>query len=195
MREMLANHLRSSVGCEVVAECSGADGAVSLWIQHAPELVILDPYLRQVTGAELVQLIRRSSKARILLFTESSRELPIRSAMREGVHGFVDKRSPLQTVVQAIQLVATGGSYFTPEVAHLTPTTGTAPERQVTSREREIWKLVAEGFRTKEIADVLGVSSKTVANHRHALMRKLQVHDVATLTRVALREGLTESEV
>jgi DNA-binding NarL/FixJ family response regulator len=120
--------------------------------------------------------------------------------LQAGAHGFVEKSAPLSELKKGIQVVANGGSYFGPEVAHFLREAVANPSPNkalsidiLTAREREILQLIAESNSTKEVAAKLNISVKTAENHRTNLMKKLDRHDVASLTRYAIEQGLIES--
>jgi DNA-binding NarL/FixJ family response regulator len=114
-----------------------------------------------------------------------------------GAHGFVEKNVSIAELKNGLDSVASGGTYFGPAVATAlrevvaNPRTSSSADL-LTEREREILKLVAEGFSTKEIAVKLDISVKTADNHRNNLMKKLQLHNAASLTRYAIQSGLVE---
>jgi DNA-binding NarL/FixJ family response regulator len=118
-------------------------------------------------------------------------------ALRAGVRGYVLKKQAAADLVRAIREVAAGRVYLSPgvgaAVAEAIRAGGPLPEERLTSREREVLQLVAEGKTTKEIAAILNVSVKTADTHRTRLMQKLDIHDVAGLTRFAIRLGLVQS--
>jgi DNA-binding NarL/FixJ family response regulator len=115
--------------------------------------------------------------------------------LEAGAHGFVEKTAGILEFRKGLEIVAAGGTYFGPAIAALlrnvvaNPGSSTSSDF-LTDREREILQLVAESHSTKEIASKLAISVKTVDNHRTNLMRKLNLHDVASLTRYALETGL-----
>jgi DNA-binding NarL/FixJ family response regulator len=117
--------------------------------------------------------------------------------LEAGAHGFVEKTAGLGEFKKGLGTIADGGTYFGPGVAALLRTvvannSSNSGIETLTDREREILKLVAESHSTKEIAQKLGISVKTVDNHRTNLMRKLDLHDVASLTRYSLEIGLID---
>jgi DNA-binding NarL/FixJ family response regulator len=121
----------------------------------------------------------------------------VREMLEAGAHGFVEKTAGLTEFKKGLQTVAEGGTYFGPGVAALlrsvvANSNTVSGMDALTDREREILKLVAESNSTKEIAQQLKISVKTVDNHRTNLMRKLNLHDVASLTRYALEIGLID---
>jgi DNA-binding NarL/FixJ family response regulator len=117
-------------------------------------------------------------------------------ALRAGVRGYVLKKQAAADLVRAIREVAGGRVYLSPgvgaAVVDALRTGGPAPAERLTPREREVLQLVAEGKTTKEIATILNVSVKTADSHRTRLMQKLDIHDVAGLTRCAIRLGLIQ---
>ena len=120
----------------------------------------------------------------------------VRELLQSGAHGFVEKSAPLTELKKGIEIVAGGGSYFGPEVALLLSEAMADPKSKesginvLTKRERQILQLIAESNSTREIAEKLSISVKTAENHRTNLMRKLDLHDVASLTRYAINHGL-----
>ena len=121
----------------------------------------------------------------------------VREMLEAGAHGFVEKTAGLLEFKKGLETVGNGGTYFGPAVAALLRNVVANPDNVgpvdlLTDREREILQLVAESHSTKEIAAKLILSAKTVDNHRTNLMRKLNLHDVASLTRYALDIGLIE---
>jgi DNA-binding NarL/FixJ family response regulator len=134
------------------------------------------------------------------VFSAHENPVLVREMLEAGAHGFVEKTAGLAEFRRGLDTVANGGNYFGPAVASLlrnvvaNPASSNAPDF-LTDREREILQLVAESHSTKEIAAKLGISAKTVDNHRTNLMRKLDLHDVASLTRYAFEVGLIEPRV
>src|SRR5258708_2171906 len=141
--------------------------------------------------------LRNCPAVRVLVFPGHGNALLVGQMLEPGPHGFVEKTAGLFEFKKGLETVANGGTYFGPAVAALlrnvvaNPVASSASDF-LTDREREILQLVAESHSTKEIASKLGISVKTVDNHRTNLMRKLNLHDVASLTRYALEIGLIE---
>ncbi len=120
--------------------------------------------------------------------------------LEAGASGFVEKTAGINEFRKGLATIALGGTYFGPAIASVLRNVVAHPESSgspdfLTEREREILKLVAEGHSTKAIGSKLGISSKTVDNHRTNLMRKLNIHDVASLTRYAYERGLIDHKV
>jgi DNA-binding NarL/FixJ family response regulator len=114
--------------------------------------------------------------------------------IRSGVRGYVVKTQPAEDLIQAIRIVAAGGTYLSPRASGVVfdayVSGRTRPTDPLTAREREVLQLVAEGRSSKEIAETLSLSTKTVDSYRSRIMQKLEIHDVAGLVRYALRQGL-----
>jgi DNA-binding NarL/FixJ family response regulator len=133
----------------------------------------------------------------VLVFSGHENPVLVREMIEAGAHGFVEKTAGLFEFKKGLETVASGGTYFGPAVAALlrnvvaNPGSSNTPDF-LTDREREILQLIAESNSTKDIAAKLAISMKTVDNHRTNLMRKLNLHDVASLTRYAVETGLIQ---
>ncbi|MDP0501431.1 MAG: response regulator transcription factor [Verrucomicrobiota bacterium JB022] len=203
VREMIAQIVRTEPGFEVVAECGDGQTAVETCIEHKPDFVILDVMLPGLNGAEVLRRFSRQlPKTRVLIFSGYQDSVLLRELLEAGAHGFIGKSAPLTELQKGIQVVAGGGSYFSPEVAQILREAMTNPAgvanpavNRLTTREREILQLIAESYSTKEIANKLKISVKTAENHRTNLMKKLDLHDIASLTRFAIEYGLIEPPV
>ncbi|MBI5688460.1 MAG: response regulator transcription factor [Verrucomicrobia bacterium] len=190
IREMLAEILRLDANYQLVGEAGDGQAAVQLCLEVTPDICILDAKLPGLNGVDILRRIaKKLPNMRVLVFSGHENPVLVREMLEAGAHGFVEKTAGL--------FEFNGGTYFGPAVAALlrnvvaNPATSNAPDF-LTDREREILQLVAESHSTKEIAAKLGISVKTVDNHRTNLMRKLNLHDVASLTRYALEVGLIE---
>lgn len=197
IREMLSQAILNREAYNVVIESGdGLEGCMKC-IEQKPDFVILDVMLPNLNGTEV---LRRFSKeipdTRVLIFSGYQTPGLIRELLQAGAHGFVEKSAPLTDLKKGIEIVSNGGSYFGPEVALLLREAMADPKSNesginiLTKREREILQLIAESNSTREIAAKLSISVKTAENHRTNLMRKLDLHDVASLTRYAISNGL-----
>ena len=180
---------------EVVGEATNGQDAVGVCLQTRPDLVLLDLMMPGLNGVEVMKRIRPDlPEVRVLFFSGSTREGLISEAFAHGASGFVGKMRPWQTVLEALTLVAQGGKYYDPAVAHLADARRRALNNEgaehLTAREREVAQLIAEGGSTKEIAVRLGVSAKTIDKHRTRMMEKLRLHDAVAVTRYAIRAGM-----
>ena len=198
IREMLVEILRLDANYQLVGEAGDGQAAVTLCLETSPDICVLDAKLPGLNG---VDILRRISKKlphmRVLVFSGHENPVLVREMLEAGAHGFVEKTAGLMEFKKGLETVASGGTYCGPAVDALlrnvvaNPAASNAPDF-LTDREREILQLVAESHSTKEIAAKLGISVKTVDNHRTNLMRKLNLHDVASLTRHALEVGLIQ---
>ncbi len=186
---------------EVVGEAdNGKDAILAVGRLH-PDLVLMDLTMPGTNGMDAIaEIKKRFPETRILVLTIHRTEEYIQEALRAGAEGYVLKDSSQDELRSAIRSVLSGRSYLSPDVSDTVihgylsvgkPTTGasTAWER-LTQREREVLKLVAEGHGNKHIANYLSLSVKTVEKHRSNLMRKLGLHNAASLTAYAIERGL-----
>lgn len=203
VREMIAQIVTSGGEFEVVAEIGDGQSACETCIEMKPDLVILDLMLPGLNGAEVLRRFSRHLKTtRVLVFSGHQNPTIVRELLQAGAHGFVEKSAPLAELKKGLDIVANGGTYFGPEVAKLlreAVVNPRSPTREgvelLTTREREVLQLIAESYSTKEVAQKLNISVKTAENHRTNLMKKLDLHDVAGLTRYAIQQGLIDTSV
>lgn len=177
---------------DVVGESGTGQSAVEVCLRERPDILLLDLILPGMNGCEVMRRVLMDlPMLRVLFFSGATRLTLITEAIQLGASGFVSKLRPWQTVLDAVNLVADGGRYFDPAVAHLVTFPPAQPDWQtLTPREREMVQLIAESRTTKEIAQLLGISVKTADKHRTRMMEKLQLHDSAAVTRFAVQTGL-----
>ena len=181
----------------IVGEAGDGFEAVAKAKELLPDIVLLDIDLPQMNGFGVADLLRKElAKVKVLMLSMHQRPEFIPRILESGTRGYVLKNAPAEELVQAIETVDAGGTYFSPEIARMAINqvvqgNGGGPDvRELTSREREVLVLVAEGLSNKEIADKLNVGVRTVETHRERIMRKLNIHSIAGLTRFALAKGL-----
>jgi two-component system, NarL family, response regulator NreC len=182
-------------GFEVVAEAANGHEAVRLAGELLPDVAVLDFAMPLLNGLDAAKEIRRRSpRTRTILLTVHSEDHYVLEAVRAGVHGYVVKTQAAADLVQAIREIRGNAIYLSPTISRAVVEAyldkATPPGDVLSSRERQVLQLVAEGKTTKEIAGVLGVSIKTADSHRARIMRKLDIHDTAGLVRFAIRRGL-----
>jgi DNA-binding NarL/FixJ family response regulator len=167
----------------VVGEASDGLEALQLAHTHQPEVVILDIAMPHLNGLETARRLREAvPQTKLIVLTMHTEESYVLEALQAGAVGYVLKTQAAGDIVQAIHTALQGAIYLSG---------APLPPDPLTSREREIVQRIAEGQTTKEIAACLGLSVKTVESHRINLMRKLDIHETATLVRYAIRRGLT----
>jgi DNA-binding NarL/FixJ family response regulator len=198
IREMLVEILRLDNNYQLVGEAGDGQAALQLCLDTKPDVVVLDAKLPGLNGVEILRrLSKRLPNMRVLVFSGHENPVLVKEMIESGAHGFVEKTAGLFEFKKGLETVASGGTYFGPAVASLlrnvvaNPGSSNTPDF-LTDREREILQLIAESHSTKDIAAKLGISMKTVDNHRTNLMRKLNLHDVASLTRYAVDIGLIQ---
>lgn len=201
IREMLAEVLRHDPNFEIVGQAGDGQVAYQMILDAEPDVLVLDARLPVLNGLELLRRVTKQLRnLRILVFSGHENPVLIREMLEAGAHGFVEKTAGLIELKKGLETVANGGTYFGPAVSGLlrnvvaNPSVTTTTKDFLTPREREILQLVAESYSTKEIAQKLNISVKTVDNHRTNLMRKLDLHNVASITRYAMQIGLIENE-
>ena len=196
--------LESVLGMEVVAESGDGREALELIEKHTPDVVLLDIDMPGLNGLEVARRAAGASpRTRLVILSMYADPAFVRQALQAGVKGYLLKGAVVSELPLAIQSVMRGETYLTPKVSQAVVSGflregegGQQPVAQegLTGRQREILQLIAEGRSTKEIAQVLDVSVKTVETHRQRLMDRLGIHDVAGLVRFAIRTGIVSSD-
>jgi two-component system response regulator NreC len=184
-------------GFQVAGEASNGQEAVRLVPTVSHDVVILDISMPILNGLDAARELQKSAqRTRTILLTQHDEDQYVTEALRAGVRGYVLKNQAATDLVQAIQQVCRGEIYLSPSIsrtvveAFLSKTA--LPTDPLTSRERQVLQLVGEGKSSKEIAALLGISIKTTESHRTRLMRKLDIHELASLVRYAIRRGLVQ---
>lgn len=194
-RQILAEVLRSSERFEIVGEYeNGADALKSL--QYQPiDLLLLDAILPDMRGLELMQALHaKKPRLPVILVTAHARPALVQEALAAGVKGIVAKSAPFGELVSSVERVLSGGRSFCSVTTAILADVLEKPAlgEDLTPRQSKVVELVARGLSSKEIAESLGISEKTVQNHRLQIREKLNIHDVASLTRYAIERGLIE---
>jgi DNA-binding NarL/FixJ family response regulator len=189
-------------GIEVVAEAGDGQEALRLLGERRPDVVLMDLMMPGLNGLEATARVTREFPGvRVIVLSMNAAEEFVLPAVRAGASGYLLKNVRPAELEQAIHAVARGGTYLTPAVSgHViddyrrrTANEADSLER-LTPRQREVLQLIAEGNSTKQIAKRLSVSVKTVETYRSQLMDALDIHDIAGLTRYAIRKGLVSPE-
>ena len=197
VRSGLRKLLESEDGIEVVAEAADGVEARDLAIERRPDLAILDVKMPRLTGLEATREIRESApEVSVLMLSMHDDERYLFEALKAGASGYVLKRAADRELIDAIRAVERGEPFLTPEAQQALIRDvlegGESREEELTPREEEVVKLVAEAHTNKEIAEILDLAEKTVENHRSNAMRKLGMRDRVELVRYAIRRGLIE---
>jgi DNA-binding NarL/FixJ family response regulator len=189
-------------GVEVVAEAADGREALALMKSRKPDVAVMDISMPGLNGIDATaHATRDCPQVRVLILSAHPNEDFIVQALRAGAVGYLLKGSTLAEFEVALRAVARGETYLSPAVSSLVISDflrhagpKAARTQLLTTRQREILQLIAEGRTTKEIARLLHLSAKTVETHRMQLMQRLNIHDVAGLVRYALRIGLVTAD-
>jgi DNA-binding NarL/FixJ family response regulator len=198
VRSGLRAILEAQADWVVVAEAENGKEAVDKAMASRPDVVILDYGLPVMNGIEATRQIRsRVAGAEVLIFTMHDTATLVRDVLEAGARGFLLKSDARRLLVAAVENLAAHKPFFTGKVSEaLLETylsTGKATEIVLTSRERSVIQLIAEGHSNKKIADTLSISLKTVETHRASAMRKLNLDTTAALIRYAVRHKIVEA--
>ena len=185
---------------DVVGEASDGEEAVQMVLDKQPDVVIMDIWMPRLSGIDATRRIgKRDCDSKILVLSMHESRTYVEEVLRAGASGYIVKNSAATELIQAIDAVCGGASYLSPtitrQVVDAIARPGDASPSGVamlTDREREVLQLIAEGLSSKQIANMLGISLKTVDSHRSNLMEKLDIHKVSGLVRFAIRAGLVE---
>jgi DNA-binding NarL/FixJ family response regulator len=185
--------LRSRRDFSICGETENGTEAVKLAIQAKPDVAIMSVNMPDINGIEATRQIRKATPTtEILIFTAENSEDIMRECLRAGAGGYLLKSASDEQIIGAIDALAQHHGYYSGAVTEKLLRTESKPSH-LTAREREILRLIAQGRRSREIAQMLGVSLRTVETHRSTGMRKLDLHSIAEVVRYAIREGLIQT--
>ena len=203
IREGLRSLLEKEPNMEVVADTDDGRKARNLVRELSPDVVIMDITMPGLNGIEATrQITTDSPHVKVIALSIHSKRRYVADMLSAGAAGYILKECLFDELVQAIKAVAAGGQYLSPRITDVVVSdyvkrlsaAPDSPAVALTSREREVLQLVAEGKPTKQIALALHVSTKTIEANRRQIMEKLNRYSVAELTKYAIREGLTTLE-
>lgn len=199
MRDGLKSLISREQGLEVVGEAENGRIAVKMARKLSPKIVIMDITMPELNGMDAArQILNECPGAKIITLSMHSDRRFVVEMFKAGVSGYLLKDCAFEELSLAIKAVLANQKYVSPAIAgmviedyvdHMSSDRILASE--LTNREREVLQLIAEGMTTKQIASGLNVSAKTVETHRRKIMKKLNIHSIAELTKVAIQEGLT----
>ncbi|ADI28854.1 response regulator [Methylotenera versatilis] len=200
LRQGLSAMISADPDVEVVGEADNGRDAIRLAGSLSPNLMLMDLSMPGTNGTEsILEIKRRYPKIKVLVLTVHKAEEYVREALKAGADGYVLKHATLAELMVAIKSVLRGKTYLSPDVAEQVVSGylfgGKGPNQtstwdSITLREREVLKLIAEGHPNKFIANYLCVSVKTIEKHRSNLMKKLDMHNAASLAVFAIEKGL-----
>jgi len=185
---------------EVVGEVDNGKDAIYSAGQLKPDLLLTDLSMPKTNGTEAIQRIRsRYPDIKILVLTVHKTEEYVHAALKAGANGYVLKDDTSEELINAIKNIVAGKTYLSPSICSEVVMGYLAdPNKekistsldQLTTREREVMKLIAEGYRNKDVAEYLSISLKTVEKHRSNMMKKLDLHSASSITSYAIKNGL-----
>ena len=206
VREGLRRLLEAESDIEVVGEAANGRQAVAMARKLRPAVVIMDIAMPLLNGLEATRQIRQAvPDVKVLILSAHSDDAYVERVTALGATGYLIKQTSAHFLSEAIREVQKGNTFFSPSIAkRLCHQNQKSLDRKgrlkakvvrLSPREREVLQLIAEGEANKQVAAELGISIKTVEKHRDHLMRKLDIHDTAGLTRYAIEAGIIESSV
>jgi DNA-binding NarL/FixJ family response regulator len=183
---------------DVVAEVGNGQDAIHEARRLKPDLAIVDVGMPGLNGMDATrEVLRASPRSRVVVLTMHKDHAYLAEALRAGARGYVLKSRGAAELIEALREVVGGGVFLSPglsrEVAESLLSKDRPADSPLSPREREVLQLIAEGKTTKEVASVLFISFKTVESHRQRIMSKLDLHEVASLVRYAIRNGMIQA--
>jgi DNA-binding NarL/FixJ family response regulator len=200
LRESLRSLLESEDDLEVVGEAADGRAAVAMARTLAPDVVVMDIGMADLNGIEATRQIRAENReVKVVALSMYSDRRSVLRMLEAGASGYVLKSAAYDELRRAVRVVRNGKNYLSPDITgevieeHVRPPSDpdTSTYTALGPREREIVQLLAEGHSSARIAERLYISVRTVETHRRNIMKKLHLHNVAELTKYAIREGLT----
>ncbi len=204
LRQGLCSLLGMNDDLEIVGEAGDGMSAIRTIRQTDPDLVLLDLNMPKMDGIAVIKEIKQQSPdTKILALTMHKKEEYILEVFKSGGDGYCLKTSGQEDLMTAIKAVLSGKQYVSPEISEMVlegyldsrkTIRGKSSFETLTQREKEVLKLVGEGYQNKDIADYLCISPKTVEKHRANIMQKLDLHTASALTSYAIDKGLVAKE-
>ncbi len=201
VREGLRALLANDPEIQILAEAADGHEAVQLARRLKPDVVLMDVIMQHMNGIDATrQIVKHNPKARVIILTTMREWYKVQLCIEAGACGYIVKASPANELLSAIRNACNGSTTFSTVISkdiqdqnrRMFVTQGRMDSnvQKLTVRETEVLRLIADGFANKQIAAELGISIKTVEKHRQQVMNKLNIHDIAGLTRYALSTGM-----
>ncbi len=199
-REGVCALLKIREDIEIVGEATNGKETIEMAREQMPDVVLMNIVMPIIDGAEVTYRIRKeNSDIKVLLLTEYEDRDRVLSGLKAGANGYIPKRATASDLISAIQAVHRGGCFLYPSVAktmvkdyfqHIRHPGSPDPYDRLTHRDKEILKLIAEGRKSGEIANLLNMAVATVLGHRTSIMKKLGIHNRTELVKYAIRKHL-----
>ena len=198
----LCQSLQMEQGFDVIAMADSGRSAIDLANRLQPDIIIMDVSMPGLNGMEATrQIIGKNPQIKVIALSMHMEKVYVTGMMNAGASGYILKSCSFKELLKCIRTVLSGKSFFCQEVKHLVQVNqgGTGSDKRasvfslLSTREREVLQLIAEGYKNKEMAEKLNISVKTIDIHRTHLKTKLNIHSIAELTKFAIAEGLTSS--
>lgn len=198
VRSGLKRFLEQNPELEVIAEAGDGEGAYQLYTEHQPDVAVLDLSMPGMGGLEAARrILARHPAARLLVFSMHEHVSFATQALKAGIKGYVVKTGAPEEILTAVQEIMRGRIFISPQLAQKIAMQSIAgesdPLHQLSAREFEVFRLFAEGKDTEEIAQMLKISQKTVANYHTLIKQKLGVSTSIEMVRIAMRYGIIET--
>lgn len=202
VRSGIRSLLEASKEVDVVGEAGNGREAVELATQLKPDLVLMDLAMNDLNGIDATrQLAAQHADVRVIMLSMHGDEQYIYESLKAGAKGYVLKSSAFKELITGIREVCAGRTYVSPSLSNVVVNDYVRRAKgehkpteldKLTTREREVLQLIAEGNSSAEVAQMLYISVRTVDTHRHNIMEKLDIHSIAGLTKFAIRNGLVQ---
>lgn len=203
-REGLCVLLEKKPNFTVIKQAENGRAAVKLAKQHKPDVIVMDINMPDLNGIDATrQILAELPDVKIIALSMYSDRSYVKGMLQAGASGYLLKNCAFDELAKAIETVYNNQTYLSPRISEivrkefvkLMKSDDTSATELLTDREREVLQMIAEGYKTKEIADRIHVSVKTVEARRRQIMDKLNIDSVAGLTKFAIREGITSIEI
>jgi len=198
VRKGLLSCLAAKENLKIVGEAANGTEAIRLVKELAPDIVLMDISMPEMDGLAVTEALRKvASQAKVLILSMQNHRDAVLRIIKAGARGYVLKDAPTDELVHAIETVHRGEAYFSKPIAqialnqYVADADDSKPVAKLSERERQVLALIAEGKSNKEIAMHLGIGVRTIETHRERIMRKLDVHSVAGLTKFAIANGIS----
>jgi DNA-binding NarL/FixJ family response regulator len=201
VRQGMRAILQSEPQWVVCGEATTGLQALTMTIELKPDLIVLDVALPELNGIEVTRQIRRAGPVAVLIVTMHDSDQVVQEAMEAGANGLVLKAEAGRTMADAVRAILSRGEFISERVGRIAGRSASNEQMPsvrpkplvLTSRERQVLQLLAEGQANKEVANALGITTKTAETHRARIMAKLEVHSMSELVRYAIRNHIIEA--